>query len=186
MFLTRLEDVLKLCYQKQCDLIIPLENVLKTSLQDVLKTCSKLLEDVLKMSWRRFCKRSCRRFETSWRRLENVLKTAWRRMTKTDVLVLIKTSWRRLKEVFWRRRVRRIYSSWPRRLEDVFWRRRRQTSWRRLEDVFIKTNVCWVWTLTWNCFSCDYILINFSVNLIYRIITDFSDSITSLLLWKHK
>ena len=84
------------------------------------------------MSWRHFCKRFCRRFETSWRRLENVLKTAWRRMTKTDMLVLIKTSWRRLKDVFWRRRVRRLYSSWSRRLlkmTDVF-----KTSWRRLHQ----------------------------------------------------
>ena len=47
-----------------------LEQVLKASLQDVLKTPSKrkCLEDVFKMSWRRFCK-------TSWRRFEDVLKT---------------------------------------------------------------------------------------------------------------
>ena len=54
------------------------------------------LQDVFKMSWRRFCKTSWRRLEnvlkTSWRRLENVLKTSWRRMTKTNILVLIKTS----------------------------------------------------------------------------------------------
>ena len=47
------------------------------------------LQNVLKMSWRRFCK-------TSWRRLENVLKTSWRRIAKTNILVLTKTSWRRL------------------------------------------------------------------------------------------
>ena len=61
----------------------------------------------------------------SWRLLENVLKTSWRRMTKTNILVLIKTSWRRLEDFFWRRRVRQIYSSWSTRLEktktkDVF------------------------------------------------------------------
>ena len=73
----------------------------------------------------------------SWRRLENVLKTSWRRMTKTNILVLIKTSF----EDVW---VRWIYSSWSRRLEDVFWRRRQKMSSRRLQDVFIKSNVCWV------------------------------------------
>ena len=97
--------------------MIHLGKVLKISLQDVLKTPSKHLEDVLKMSWRRFCEtsedvRTCledifaRRLEdvlkafwrgldkTSWRRLENVLKRSWRRMTKTNILVLIQTSWR--------------------------------------------------------------------------------------------
>ena len=79
--------------------MIRLENVLKISLQDVLKmSCfSRRLEDVLKMSWRRFCK-------TSWKRLENVLKTSSRRIAKTNILVLTKTSRRRLKDVFWRRR----------------------------------------------------------------------------------
>ena len=67
------------------------EQVLKTYLKDVLKTSSKHLEHVLKMSWRWFCK-------TSWRRLENVLKTSWQ-----DVL---KTSWRRLEDVFWRRKAK--------------------------------------------------------------------------------
>ena len=74
---------------------------MKTSLQDVLKTF--------------------------WRRVENVLKTSWRQMTKTNILVLIKTS---SKDVW----LRRIYSSWSRRLEDVFWRRRRVTSPRRLHQ----------------------------------------------------
>ena len=58
----KLEDVLT--SQKTFNLMIRLENVLKMSLQDVLKTSSKRLEDVLKMSWRRFL-----------RRLEDVLKT---------------------------------------------------------------------------------------------------------------
>ena len=101
---------------------------MKTSwrcLEDVLRTSSKRLENVLKISWRRFCK-------TSWRRLENVLKTYsqdeyigldqdvfWRRKAEANIFVLIKTSY-------------------------VFRRRRRKTSSRRLHDVFIKTNVCWV------------------------------------------
>ena len=140
--------------------MIRFENVLKRSLQDVLKTSWRrlqnvlnkswrCLEDVLKTSWRRledvwprriywsWPKRLQDVLKTSWRRLENVLKTSWRRMTKTSILVLIKTS----SEDVW---VRRIYSSWWRRLQDVFWRQRRKTSSRRLQDVFIKTNVCWV------------------------------------------
>ena len=111
--------------------MVRLENVLKISLQDVLKTSWRRFEDVLKMSWRPFCK-------TSWRRLENVLKTSWRRIAKTNILVLTKTS---SEDV----RLRRTYSSWSRRLEDVFWRRRRKTSSRSLQDVFIKTSVCWVY-----------------------------------------
>ena len=45
---------------KQFNLMIRLENVLKISLQDVLKMSWRRLEDV---------------FKTSWRRLEDVLKT---------------------------------------------------------------------------------------------------------------
>ena len=106
------------------------------------------LEDVLKMSWRHFCKTSWRRLEnvlkTSW---QDVLKTSWRRMAKTNILVLTKTSWRRLEDVFWRGKAMAnifILIKTPlRRLQDVFWRRRRITPSRRLQDVFIETNVCW-------------------------------------------
>ena len=98
-----------------------LENVLNIFLQDVLKMSwrrfSKRLEDVLKTSWRLLGK-------TSWRCLEDVLKTSWRSMAKVNIFVLMKTSWRHL--------------------QDVFWRRRQKTSSGRLQDVFIKTNVCWV------------------------------------------
>ena len=81
------------------------------------------LENVLKISWRYFCKISCRllktsskclaktsrRFlKTSWRRLQNVLKTSSGRLE--DVL---KTS----SEDVW---LGWIYSSWSRRLQDVF------------------------------------------------------------------
>ena len=100
--------------------MIHLENVLKTS-----------LEDVLKMSWRRL-------EDIFARRLENVLKTPWRRMTKTNILVLIKTSWRRFEDVFWRRMCKvnifvLIKTSWRRLLKtktkDVF-----KTSSRRLHQ----------------------------------------------------
>ena len=84
------------------------------------------LQNVLKMSSRRICKTSWRRFEDvlkmSWRGLENVLKTSWKRLE--DVLKtngqeeyigldqdVLKTSWRRMinKNIFvfikmsWRR-----------------------------------------------------------------------------------
>ena len=95
------------------------ENVLKVSLQDVLK-----------MSWRHFRK-------TSFRRLEKVLKTPWRRIAKTNILVLTKTS---SEDV----RLRRTHSSWSRRLEDVFKTSSEDEEERRLQDVFIKTNLCWV------------------------------------------
>ena len=74
-----------------------------------MKTSWRRLEDILKASWR------C---------LKNFLKMPWGRMTKTNLLVLIKTS--------------------SRCLEDAFWRRRQKTSSRRLQNIFIKTNVCWV------------------------------------------
>ena len=124
---------------KQFNLMIRLENVLKTS-----------LEDVLKMFWRRFPKTSLKRFDDILaRHLEDVLKTflktSWQDLLKTygqdeniglhqDVL---KTS---LEDVWlWR-----LYSSWSRRLEDVFWRGRQKTSLRRLQGIVIETNVCWV------------------------------------------
>ena len=133
--------------------MIHLENVLKISLQDVLRTSSKRLEDVLKMSWRRFSRRLEDVLKTSWRRLEDVyarrledvLKTSWRHLE--DVWPRqIHWSWlRRLEDVFWRRKAKAyifalIKTSW-RRLEDILWRRK--TFSRRLQDVFIKTNVCW-------------------------------------------
>ena len=81
--------------------MVRLENVLKISLQDVLKTLWRRLEDVLK---------------TSWRRLEDVLKTYgqdeyigldqdvfWRRKAKANIFVLIKASSEdeiRLQDVF--------------------------------------------------------------------------------------
>ena len=70
--------------------------VLKTSWKDLCKTSSKRLEDVLKTSWR--CLEDVLKtswqdvWKTSWRHLEIVLKTSWRCMTKTIMLVLIKTS----------------------------------------------------------------------------------------------
>ena len=102
--------------------MISLENVLKTSLQDVLKMSWRGFEDVLKMFWRSFCK-------MSWRRLENVLKTSWRRMAKTNILVLTKTPSRRRQQMYDQGRY--IYLD-----QDVL-----KTTWRcllktRTKDVF--------------------------------------------------
>ena len=98
--------------------MIRLENVLKISLQDVLKTSwrcledvfARRLEDVLKTSWRRLEDVWPRRIYWSWpRRLKDVLKTSFE-----DVWLI------------------RIYSSSSGRLEDVFWRQDE----RSLQDVF--------------------------------------------------
>ena len=99
--------------------MIRFENVLKISLQEVLKASWRRLEDVLKTF------------------LQDVLKTSWQ-----DVL---KTSWRHLEDAW----PKRIYWSWPRRFEDVLKTssedvrlRRTYSSWsRRLpktktKDVF--------------------------------------------------
>ena len=64
---------------KQFKLMIHLETFLKTFLQDALKVSSRCLEDVFKMSWRRF---------------EDVLKTFLQ-----DVL----KAWRRLGKMIWKR-----------------------------------------------------------------------------------
>ena len=117
--------------------MIRLENVLKISLQDVLKTSWRCLEDVfqdvLKMFWRRLEDISQDVLKMCWRYLEDVFKTSWRRLE--DVL---KTSWKRLEDVLKTSsedvRLRRTYSSWSRRLEDVFWRQRRKTSSRRFHQ----------------------------------------------------
>ena len=62
------------------------EDVLKTFLQDVLKTSWKRLEDVLKTYSQDEC---IGLSKTSWRRLEEVF---WRSKAKGNILVLIKTS----------------------------------------------------------------------------------------------
>ena len=83
--------------------MVCLENVLKISLQEVLKMSWRHLEDVFK--------RLEEVLKTFWRSLEDVFKTSWRCLE--DVL---KTSWRRLEDIW----PRQIHWSWPRRLEDVF------------------------------------------------------------------
>ena len=75
----RLEVVLP----KKFNLIIRLENVLKTSwrrFQNILKTSWRCLKDVLKMSWGRL-ENVLKAF---WKRLEDVLKMSWRRLEDQD------------------------------------------------------------------------------------------------------
>ena len=87
--------------------MIRLENVLKRSLQDVLKTSWRCLEDVFA------------------RRLEDVLKT----YDQDDYIGLDQDVLKTSSEDVW---VRRISLSWSRCFEDVFWRWRRKTCSRRL------------------------------------------------------
>ena len=100
------------------------------SLEVVLMTSWRCHEDVLKTSWR------CLE-DVFTRRLEDILKMFWRHMTKTNILVLIKTSWRRLLKTY-------KYSEYVRLDQDVLKTSSEDEGKRRLQDVFIKTNVCWV------------------------------------------
>ena len=103
--------------------MVRLENLLKVSLQDVLKMPWRNLEDV---------------FKTSWTHLENVLNTSWRRLEDIWPRRIYWPWPRRLEGVLKTSsedaRLRRTFSSWSRPLEDVFWRRRRKTSSRRLHQ----------------------------------------------------
>ena len=141
--------------------MIRLENVLKISLQDVLKTSWRCLEDVfqdiLKTFWRRLqnvLKTSWRWLEdvfarcledvlkTYWRCLEDVLKTSWRRLAKTNILVLTKTSWRRKAKP----NIFVLIKTSSRHLQDVFWRRRRKTSSTRRMFAGLPLYYCFITT----------------------------------------
>ena len=93
--------------------MIRLENVLKTSFQDVLKMVWRRLQDILKISSERLqniFKTSWRRIQiySSWRRLEEVL---WRRMTKVNAYVLIMKTPSEDKDVWRLQDVFKTYSS---------------------------------------------------------------------------
>ena len=95
-----------------------LEDVLKTSwrrLQNVLKRLQNVLKTFLQAVLRTFWRRLQDVLKISWRRLQDVFKTSWRRLGKT--------SWGRLEDV----RPRRMYWSWSRSFH-VFWRRKGKTS----------------------------------------------------------
>ena len=98
---------------KQFNLMIRnmIQNILKASLQDVVKMYWRRLEDVLKTSWRRLENVLKTFLQTSWRRVEDVLKISWQEV--------LKMSWRRhhCKSVF------KTSSSFC------------KTFWKRLEDV---------------------------------------------------
>ena len=110
--------------------MIRLENVLKTSLQGVLKMSWRRLEGVLNAFFQDILK-------ASW---QEVLKMSWRHLEG-----VFKTSWRRLEEVWpkWK------YWSWPRRLEDALKTsseevslRRIYSSWSRRQDKCLLGKYC--------------------------------------------
>ena len=93
-FWKHLKEILNTCYQEQINLIVHLEKVLKTSLQDVLKMSWRRLETSSRCLEGIFARRLedvwPRRIYWSWsRRLEDVF---WRRKAKANIFVLIKTS----------------------------------------------------------------------------------------------
>ena len=110
-----------------------LENFLKISLQEALKTSWRHLEEVLKTF-----------LQDVWRWCEDVLKMSWQDVLKMSWRRFCETSWRRLEDIW----PRRVYWSWPKRPEDVFWRRMTkanlfvfiETSWRRLLKEKMKTS----------------------------------------------
>ena len=81
-----------------------LEKVLKTSLQDVLKMSWRRFQNVLKTSWRRLEDDCARRLADIFaRRLEDLLKTSSKYLSKTSWRCLediLKTSWRRLEDIW--------------------------------------------------------------------------------------
>ena len=135
----RLESVLK-----AFGFLASSRRLTKTSsryLQDVLKTSSKRLEGVLKMSWRSFCKTSSRRLEdvlkTSWKRLEDVLKMFWRRLEdvlKTFLQDVLKTSWKRLEDV------------WPRRMQARIQHLKEVSQVDEIVQCFLLFQILTVWT----------------------------------------
>ena len=108
---------------KQFNLMIRLQNILKASLQDVLKMSwrrfCRRLEDVLKTSWQDVLKMSWRPFgKTFWRRLEDVLARLLEGVLKMSWQDVLKTSWRCLGKTSWRRMAKTDYWSWSRRLKN--------------------------------------------------------------------
>ena len=148
--------------------------------EDVLNMSWRPIENILKTSWRHFCKTSWRRLEgvlkTSWKRLEDVLKTSWRHLKdvlKTFLQDVLKTFWRRLGKRSWSRLENVLKMSWryledvwpkrlcwswsrrlwSRRLEDVFWRRRRKTSCLHQDECLLGTSAGLFSDVTW--FQCS-------------------------------
>ena len=98
-FWIRLEDIFRTCKREQFNLIILLENDLKTSSRRLQDVFTRRLEDVLKRCWRRLSKTSCV-LMTSWKRLEDALKTYDKdKYTGLDQNVL-KTSSKRLLKTY--------------------------------------------------------------------------------------
>ena len=119
----RVEYILKTCLQEKFNLMINLENILKTSLQDVLKMSWRRLRDVLK-------KFLLDIFKTFWRRLEDVLKTFLQDVLKTyeqdEYIGFDHEGEDVLKMYDWGQYIG-LY-------QDVFWRRTRKTPSRALHQ----------------------------------------------------
>ena len=117
--------------------MIRLENVLKISLQDVLKMSSRRLQHILKRSWRCvedvfqdvFAKRLENVIKTSWKRLEDVLKEYGQDEDEGLDQDVLKTSSENI-------RLRRKNLFWSRRLEDVFKKSSQDEDERRLQEIF--------------------------------------------------
>ena len=119
--------------------MIRLENLLKASLQDVLK-----------MPWRRFCKMSWRCLKTSWqdvlaRRLEEVLKISWKRLEdvlkthdQEEYIGLNQDALKVCSEYLW---LRWIYSSLSTRLGDILKTSSEEEDEKRLQDVFTRSSL---------------------------------------------
>ena len=120
-------------------------------LQHVFKASSRSLENVLKTFLQDVLKTSCQHvLKTSWRHLENVLKTSWRRITKTNIFVLIKMSCGHLENVW----VRWKYSSWSRRLLKTKMYNVLMTSSRR---IFAGNILLGILTLIFNKSTASYL-----------------------------
>ena len=110
--------------------MVCLENVLKISLQEVLKT-----------SWRHMAKTN----------IMVLTKTSWRRKAKANIFVLIKTSWRRFEDVFWRRRwktsSRRLHQDECLLGSDCFATSTAilKNEFRQLDSSSSQQNSCFVW-----------------------------------------
>ena len=123
-----LEDVLARTFY----LMISLENVLKTSLQNILKMSWRRLEDVFNTPWRRF-ETVLKKFfqdvlKTFWSCLEDVLARRLQDVLKTFLQEVLKTSWKYLEDVL------------ARRLENVL-----KTPWR----CMTKTNILVLIKTSW-------------------------------------
>ena len=118
------------------------------------------LQNFLKMSSRRICDMSWRRFEdvlkTSWRGLENVLKTSWKCLE--DVL---KTFWQGVLKTSWRcmDKTNILVLTWRRMInKDIFLFIKTSSSRRMFAGMILNSilhhrylTVYWIYLVFWIC-----------------------------------